>query len=168
MSTDASTPYDPEADPATADAAFSGGAGPTGDRIPEPPDALEDEGVPDLSDELGAKAVTGDAQEGFDLPQRPTTTSLDRWGVTTEEEAGLEPLERRLASEEPDLTADDIARAGEAEPVGRLEDAGTDGARALGYDGGGLTAEESALHLDPRSDPALDPLPAVAPDGEPA
>jgi len=143
--------------------------------VPEPASGLEDEGVPDFGDALDSKEVTGDAQEGYELP-RDRTLGVDDFGTTPFEEAMGESLDGRLAREEPDVLspeyvetdADADAPYGD-EPflagqpgldVGRLVES-DEGARpdteaeltaySAGTDRGGFTAEEAAMHLDPDS-----------------
>ncbi|MFC7729434.1 DUF5709 domain-containing protein [Actinomadura keratinilytica] len=80
--------------------------------------------------------------------------ALDEYGTTEEEMHEGEPLDTRLAREEPDVTEvpDEPYR-----PAGRIveEDEGvrTDTekdavARDVGDDGGGFTAEERAMHIE--------------------
>ncbi|HVV76432.1 MAG TPA: hypothetical protein VHC43_10380 [Mycobacteriales bacterium] len=70
-------------------------------REPDPGSPLEDEGVPDMSNRLRSKAITGDAQEEADPPGEQPGASVD-FGVTTEEMRRGEPLADRLAREEPE------------------------------------------------------------------
>jgi hypothetical protein len=99
---------------------------------------------------------------------------LDRFGNTAEEARQGEPLDMRLAEEEPDVNADDdwpednlrgelagndtLDLDGEdpGDQVGRLSDPDDDGSGGrhnvtVAYDagmaGGGYSAEESAMHL---------------------
>ena len=81
--------------------------------------------------------------------------ALDEFGTTAEEQRLGEPLEDRLAREEPDVTVP-AAGAGGAEPVGHLvrPDQGLTGdtdaeefAIDAGFAGGGGSAEEQAMHL---------------------
>ncbi|WP_278236557.1 DUF5709 domain-containing protein [Isoptericola sp. AK164] len=106
-------------------------------------DTLVDRGTQDVLD------------EGYSPPERPRA---NHWGETAWEELTGEPLDRRLAEEQPDywevdpLTHPDTTRAGrlvaddEADPNqdgGRSNDLyGTD----AGVDGAGASAEEAAVH----------------------
>ena len=100
--------------------------------------------------------------------------AIDRFGNTAEEARLGEPLDMRLAEEEPDINADDewpedqlrgelgadddVDLDGEdpGDAIGRITDADDDGsggrnnetiASDAGLAGGGYTAEESAMHL---------------------
>ncbi len=73
---------------------------------------LDDEGIPDLMGPLPEKERTGDPQEGLAPPgDRP---HADEWGTTGAEMAAGEPLDLRVAHENPDIgetdPVDDIAR----------------------------------------------------------
>jgi hypothetical protein len=86
--------------------------------------------------------------------------AADRFGTTHAEEAAGESLDQRLAEEEPD-TGTDPSFASEPPvdyQVGRLvepdEGAHSDTekdavADDVGRDGGGLSAEEAAMHVEP-------------------
>jgi hypothetical protein len=139
-------------------------------RIPEPPSGMEDEGVPDpgfAADE----DVTGQG-EGTMAPPRDTPSAVDEFGTTQDELGTGEPLEGRLAREQPDVldaagtpadesaTADTPYAEGAGQGIGRLvepdEGARTDTetdlvARDAGTDLGGYSAEESAMHLEPEA-----------------
>ena len=124
---------------------------------------VEDDGVLDTSDTLD-----DDLAEPLDTG----VAAADRWaganrfGTTAAEEARGEPLDMRLAEEEPDIDPyaepaedeDEISRRGyETEPrAGRLvaedEGFGEDDeadleARDVGIDGGAASAEEAAIHV---------------------
>ncbi len=73
---------------------------------------LDDEGIPDLMGPLPEKEMTGDSQEGLAPPgDRP---HAEEWGTTGDEMAAGEPLDLRVAHENPDFGAtdpvDDVAR----------------------------------------------------------
>jgi hypothetical protein len=76
----------------------------------------EDDGLPALGDETQDEALPGDREHA--------PASLD-WGTTPDEESRDEPLDARLAREEPDV------------PLPVVETA----------ESRGLTAEESAVHV---------------------
>ena len=118
---------------------------------------LEDEGVPDHLGPLESKVRTGDPQEGIAPPGDRPVASVD-FGTTVRETREGEPLDGRLARELPDpvLDLDDRLRDGPAATAGRLvED--DEGARSdavaeavavdVGYDSGGFSAEEAAVHV---------------------
>ena len=94
---------------------------------------------------------------GADYP--PETASSDDFGTTVEEMRDGEPLDGRIAREEPDVLDLAAVEADEsAPPVGRLVES-DEGARTdteaemvaadVGADLGGYSAEESAMHLEP-------------------
>jgi hypothetical protein len=134
----------------------------SGSREPDPGSALEDEGVPDLSDALPQKVITGDAQEDPTPPGERPAASVD-FGTTAEEARSGEPLAGRLAREEPDV--DELRGVGAADPypedpdeqVGRLAEVPEGGtgkqqdawAKSVGADRGGFAPEERAMHDEP-------------------
>lgn len=122
-------------------------------RTPEPPDPFEEEGVPGTESPLPAKEATGDAQEGMAPPaDRPIYS--DGYGVTAAEQARGETIDAYLAAEEPEPAPPP------EQPAGRLVDP-DEGAREdtepdlvgtdVGTDGGGLSAEERAVHVQPET-----------------
>lgn len=139
-------------------------------RIPDPADPFEEEGLasPDPAD--GAKRITGDVQEEIAVPG-DAPIAVDDFGTTAAEEIAGEPLDGRLAREEPDLLdratvtdADESPGADTPYPVDPDERVGRivepdEGARAdtepdvvaveVGTDGGGFSAEERAMHVEP-------------------
>lgn len=137
-------------------------------RIGEPSDPFEDEGQASAEPGLAGKRITGDPQE--DMPvagDRPL--AVDDFGTTALEESMGEPLDGRLAREEPELleTAppvisdregiDNPYPADREEQVGRIVET-DEGARGdyeadavaidVGTDQGGFTAEERAMHIE--------------------
>jgi hypothetical protein len=134
----------------------------TGSREPDPGSRLEDEGVPDLSDALPAKVITGDGQEEPTPPGEAPSASVD-FGTTAEEARSGEPLAGRLAREEPDATRlrgdgdDNPYPEDREEEVGRLVELREDGtgkqqdawAQSVGADRGGFAPEERAMHDEP-------------------
>lgn len=127
---------------------------------------LEEEGIPDLQDGTPQQQWASDPQE-MPAPADRSVASRD-YGTTVNEQMHKEPLEQRLAREEPDVGADVDPLANvrvdeqddDLDPtereVGRLvepdqgahpdveKDAVADD---LGADGGGMSAEERAMHL---------------------
>jgi len=140
-------------------------------RIPENPSGFEAEGIPDPGDTSEGQDVVGDAGSAYgEEPPHDVALAADDFGTTAEEEHDGEPLDARLAREEPDVLAAVDTDADESEGadtpfderagqgVGRLvepdEGAHTDAeadlvASDVGTDLGGYTAEESAMHLEP-------------------
>jgi hypothetical protein len=138
-------------------------------RIGEPSDPFEDEGQASAEPGLAGKRITGDPQD--DMPvsgDRPV--AVDDFGTTAMEQAEGEPLDGRLAREEPELletapavideraVSDNPYPADREERVGRIvetdegarEDVEADAvAMDVGTDSGGFTAEERAMHIEP-------------------
>lgn len=135
-------------------------------RIGEPSDPFEDEGLATPDPALAAKRITGDPQDDVPVPgDRPV--AVDDFGTTAAEQRDGEPLDGRLAREEPDLSpdapidlsedADNPYPADREERVGRIveedegarEDTEADAvALDVGTDAGGFTAEERAMHIE--------------------
>jgi len=137
-------------------------------RFGEPSDPFEDEGQASAEPGLASKRSTGDPQD--DMPvagERPL--GVEEYGTTAREESLGEPLDVRLAREEPDLleTAppvisdregiDNPYPADREEQVGRIvepdegarEDTESDAvAFDVGTDEGGFSAEERAMHIE--------------------
>jgi hypothetical protein len=86
---------------------------------------LDEEGVPDLEAPLPEKEATGDPQEGLSPPNERPRASVDH-GVTAEEQRRPEPLDDRLAREEPDVAGAPAAQADEStqlpDPDGTRDD----------------------------------------------
>jgi hypothetical protein len=141
-------------------------------RIPEAADPFEEEGLASPDPGYDGKRETGDTQEEIPVPgERPV--AVDEWGTTAAEEIAGEPLDLRLSREEPDLLeraqttpADESPDADQPYPVDRDERAGRiveadEGARSdtepdavaleVGTDGGGFSAEERAMHIEPEA-----------------
>lgn len=138
-------------------------------RIPDPADPFEEEGLASPDPDDDAKRITGDPQEEIAVPAERPVASTD-YGTTAEEERRDEPLDGRLAREQPDMLeraavdADESPDADQPYPedpeekVGRLVDI-DEGARSddeasavandVGTDKGGFSAEERAMHVAP-------------------
>ncbi len=139
-------------------------------RIPERPSDFEAEGIPDPGETTQGQDASGDDDSAYGAePPHDTATAVDDFGTTAAEEHDGEPLDGRLAREEPevldaaDRDADESEgsdtpldeRAGQG--VGRLvtpdEGSRPDTESELiasdrGTDLGGYSAEESAMHLE--------------------
>jgi hypothetical protein len=138
-------------------------------RIPERPSEHEAEGIPDPGFAEPGQLEAGDA-EATTEPPRDVAIAVDDFGTTAAEQHDGEPLDGRLAREEPDvlaavdLDADESAgsdtpfdeRAGQG--VGRIVEPDQGGssdteadlvAADVGTDLGGYSAEEAAMHLEP-------------------
>ncbi|CAN5275113.1 hypothetical protein BH20ACT5_BH20ACT5_17060 [soil metagenome] len=90
---------------------------------------------------------------GYIANDRPT--AVTDWGTTAEEAAAGEPLDSKLAAEQPDVPERDEHRSGRlvAEDEGVREDHTAQlVADDVGIDGGAASAEEAAVHV--QGDPA--------------
>jgi hypothetical protein len=114
--------------------------------------------MPDQSDALPEKVITGDAQEEL-APPGEQSVGATEFGVTADEARRGEPLDARLAREVHDVDDRSADRGGEPYPedrdegFGRLaevpEDDGRDQdsfAAEVGADRGGYAPEERAMH----------------------
>ena len=115
---------------------------------------LDEEGVPDLEGPMPAKAATGDPQEGMAPPNEQPRASVD-YGVTADEQRRPEPLDRRLAREEPDVDGAVGGRPREELQMLAAHGTGPDDekdevADAVRADGT-LGPEESAVRIEPES-----------------
>ncbi|HEU5034450.1 MAG TPA: DUF5709 domain-containing protein [Mycobacteriales bacterium] len=139
-------------------------------RIPDPADPFEEAGLASPDADYSGKRATGDPQDEMPVPG-DTPSAVDDYGTTAAEEAAGEPLDLKLAREEPDLLeraattdADDSPNAAQPYPedrderVGRIveedqggrEDQEPDAvALEVGTDAGGFSAEERAMHVVP-------------------
>jgi len=128
----------------------------------DPGSRFEDAGIPDLQDGTPEQQQAEDPQE-LPLPGDAPNASVD-WGTTAEEQLEGEPLDVRLAREEPDAALEEIngaprrredvddAEVGRLVNEERLQPGDTQpdtDATDVGMDGGGLTQEERAIHLEP-------------------
>jgi len=138
-------------------------------RIPEKPSDHEAEGIPDPGYADPGQLESGDTSAVTE-PPRDTALAVEEFGTTARELHDGEPLDGRLAREEPDVLtqldapADESALAdtpfaeGSGQGVGRLVEP-DEGARAdtesdlvasdVGTDLGGYSAEEAAMHIEP-------------------
>jgi hypothetical protein len=130
--------------------------------------SLDQEGIPDLEGPLPGKAATGDPQEGVSPPSE--RAAAEDYGVTAEEGARPEPLDRRIARELPEFDESDLDVGdvyGDPESVGMIlvdpadedVDVGFDEekdevARAVDLGLGDVSAEEAAMHVT--ADPPYD------------
>lgn len=139
-------------------------------RLPDPADPYEEEGLASPNADLPGKRITGDPQDDMAVPG-DEPVAVDDFGTTAEEEAAGEPLDLRLAREEPDLLeraagtdADDGPDAAQPYPedhderVGRIVEEDQGGrpdtepdavGLDVGTDSGGFSAEERAMHVVP-------------------
>jgi hypothetical protein len=134
--------------------------------------AWEDEGIPGTADE---EAYPGGSDIDGYGPPRDYPLGVEEFGTTAAEEIAGESLDARLARELPDVTDPVTPRGGSDEldldappgqgtaeeeltsarlvapDEGSHEDTEKDMIATETADTGGLSAEESAMHLDPRS-----------------
>jgi hypothetical protein len=130
---------------------------------------MEAEGIPDLERQSDALCVDPDDAYGME-PPRDAPIASDDFGTTAAEMHDGEPLDGRIAREEPDVIdlvdqAPDESEGSDTpysqrsgQGVGRLVEP-DEGARSdteadmvaldVGTDLGGYSAEESAMHLEP-------------------
>lgn len=112
---------------------------------------LDEEGVPDLEGPLPEKAETGDPQEGVAPPNEAPQGTVDH-GVTPAEDREAEPLDIRVAREEPDV--DESApetpreRVQASEPQGTRDDAEKDVTADEARVEGALDPEEDAMRVE--------------------
>lgn len=139
------------------------------ERISEPADPYEEEGLPATDNVLPQKQIAGDTQ-GFMPVPGDEPQAVDEWGTTALEEQRGEPHDLRIGREEPDVLARaDQPASEEADAdtpypedrdlhVGRIVDTdqgvGTDDepdavASNVGTDDGGFSAEERAMRIEP-------------------
>lgn len=141
------------------------------ERIGEPADPYEEEGLPATDNALPGKQITGDPQDDMVVPG-DEPTAVDDYGTTAAEQLEGEPLDLRLSREEPEVLSaagrpasadpesDDPYPVDPDERVGRIVQP-DEGARAdtepdlvgteVGTDGGGFSAEERAMHVEPET-----------------
>ncbi len=138
-------------------------------RIPGPADPFEEQGQASQSPGLAGKRITGDPQDDMIVPHTDQPYAVDDVGTTAAEQRDGEPLDVRVAREEPDMAQralDESADANEPYPVDRDEHAGRivetdEGVRAdidadavgltAGTDDGGFSAEERAMRIEPEA-----------------
>jgi hypothetical protein len=112
----------------------------------EPEVTPEDEGIPEHGGPAPGKRETGDAQEGL-LPPADSPRAAEDHGTTAEEQREGEPLEERLAEEEPDREPTRRTSMGRlVEPGSALTDEEKDEiADEAEDDRTGMSAEEAAM-----------------------
>lgn len=138
-------------------------------RIPGPADPFEEEGQASQEPGLAGKRITGDPQDDMVVPSTDRPAAVEDYGTTAAEQRDGEPLDVRIAREEPDLAdraLDESADADQPYPTDRDEHAGrivesdegtredTDPdavAQSVGTDSGGFSAEERAMHVEPEA-----------------
>src|SRR4051812_14502627 len=111
---------------------------------------MDAEGIPDLETPINQ-------DEGL-IPPRDHPQAVDEFGVTAAEERADEPLADRINREEPDFDMGGVPDAADHAIGGRLIEPGSEDVDAIDdekdavaslatEDEGGLSAEESAVHI---------------------
>ena len=74
--------------------------------LPRPAPELSEDGVPAIEEIPADVLLTGDPLEG-EMPPLDRPQAVKDWGTTASEQLGSEPLDVRLAREEPDVVLGD-------------------------------------------------------------
>ena len=108
---------------------------------------LSDEGIPDLEGQPPGKVRAGDTGEGL-IPPRDHALGAEAHGTTAAEERRGEAFADRVAREEPDRERPDEHAGRLVQPGdGFADDEATEIGRSAGFDDGGFSAEEAAVHV---------------------
>jgi len=124
-----------------------------GDEQPETGATVQLDNEETLDGPIGADPLDA----GFIPNDRPT--AIDNWGTTAEEMSQGEPLDLKLAQEEPDEPETDERRSGrlvEDDEGVRADDTAQLIATDVGIDGGAASAEEAAVHIQDSDGPPED------------
>ncbi len=118
--------------------------------LPRPAPDVSEDGVPAIEEIPEDVLLTGDPVEG-DMPPLDRPQAVKGWGTTASEQLGTEPLDVRLAREEPEIgTVDTNADRQFLEPgaeAGLVDDeAGLVGEPDAGLEDT-LSAEEAAMRV---------------------
>jgi hypothetical protein len=109
----------------------------------------EDEGIPEMEGPPDRQRETSDSPAGMVIPRDRAAAAEDH-GTTAEEQREGEPLEGRLAEEEPNRGSathrEQAGRLAEDDPAGRDSEKDLVGDEAED-DTEGLTAEEAAVRV---------------------
>lgn len=108
---------------------------------------LDAEGMPDLDDNLPQKELSGDAQEGMVPPRDFNQAPRDYWTKDT--------LDQRLAEELPDRLTVEEQTPRLMNPTSEDQAQGSRQVQT-GDEAGGLSAEESAIHVTDKPPGAVD------------
>jgi hypothetical protein len=111
---------------------------------------MDAEGIPDLETPVNQ-------DEGL-IPPRDHPQAVEEFGTTAAEERSDEPLADRVLREEPDFDEAGVGQAADDAIGGRLIESGSEDVDAVDAekdavaalateDEGGLSAEESAMHI---------------------
>jgi len=118
--------------------------------LPRPAPEVVEDGIP-ATDEIPEDVLlTGDPLEG-ELPPLDRPQAVTDWGTTASEQLASEPLEVRLAREEPDVETADVYPGRQFLEPGAESGLGDDEADVLGEVDAGLedtvSPEESAMRI---------------------
>ena len=119
--------------------------------LPRPAPEVTEDGVPSMDEIPEDLLLTGDPVEG-EMPPLDRPQAVKDWGTTTSEQLGQEPMDVRVAREQPDvgLAESDYADRQFLEP-GADAGLGDDEADSVGEADVGqedtLSAEESAMQV---------------------
>ena len=122
------------------------------ENLPRPAPELSEDGIPAIEEIPESQLLTGDQLEG-EMPPLDRPQAARGWGTTTSEQLGAEPLDIRVAREEPEVTTideDDYTDRQFVEPgaEGGLDDDEGDSVGEM--DAGledSLSAEEAAMRV---------------------
>lgn len=119
--------------------------------LPRPAPEVTEDGVPSMDEIPEDLLLTGDPVEG-EMPPRDRPQAVKDWGTTTSEQLGQEPMDVRVAREQPDVgvAESDYTDRQFLEP-GADAGLGDDEADSVGETDVGLedtlSAEESAIQV---------------------
>ncbi len=118
--------------------------------LPRPAPEVSEDGVPSIEEIPEDVLLTGDPLEG-ELPPLDRPQAVKGWGTTASEQLASEPLEVRLAREEPDVLAGDTYADRQFLEPGADGGLMDDEADSLGEIDAGfedtLSAEEAAMRV---------------------
>jgi hypothetical protein len=121
------------------------------DRVQDPGEELADEGIPQVEGQIPGKVFAGDTHDGV-VPPRTFPLGAEEYGTTAAEQRRGDSVEQRAARETPERERPNIHAGRLVEPGGG--EGGVDGdvekqeiATTAGYDDGGYSAEEQAVHV---------------------
>ncbi|HEV2759356.1 MAG TPA: hypothetical protein VGV86_07270 [Acidimicrobiales bacterium] len=118
--------------------------------LPRPAPEVTEDGIPAIDEIPEDVLLTGDPLEG-ELPPLDRPQAVTDWGTTASEQLASEPLEVRLAREEPDVEMAEVYADRQFLEPGADGGLMDDEADALGEADAGLedtlSAEESAMRI---------------------
>ena len=118
--------------------------------LPRPAPEVTEDGIPAIDEIPEDVLLTGDPLEG-ELPPLDRPQAVTDWGTTASEQLASEPLEVRLAREEPDVEMAELYADRQFLEPGAEGGLMDDEADALGEADAGLedtlSAEESAMRI---------------------